>query len=83
VILGGGVAAGCLFTFVIASCGDVCDCIAFLLAMLPYNQWSMSRCFTGLSPISSVGRSVCLLVFMSGKCTVERWLIASRCRLRW
>jgi len=25
------VAAGCLFTFVVASRGHVCDCIAFLL----------------------------------------------------
>jgi len=31
VILGGGVAADRLFTFVVASRGHVCDCIAFLL----------------------------------------------------
>ena len=34
-ILGGGVAAGCLFTFVVASRGNVCDCIAFLLILTP------------------------------------------------
>ena len=30
VILGGGEAAGCLFTFVVASRGNLCDCTAFL-----------------------------------------------------
>jgi len=30
VILGEGVAAGCLFTFVVASRGHLCDCTAFL-----------------------------------------------------
>jgi len=30
VILGGGVAAGCLFTFVVVSCSHVCNCTAFL-----------------------------------------------------
>jgi len=29
VILGGGVAAGCLFTFVVASRGHLCDCRVF------------------------------------------------------
>jgi len=31
VILGGGVVAGCLFTFVVTSRGHLCDCTAFLL----------------------------------------------------
>jgi len=31
VILGGGVAAGCLFTFVVASRGNLYDSTAFLL----------------------------------------------------
>ena len=34
VILGGGVAAGCLFTFVVALRGNVCDSRAFLLTRL-------------------------------------------------
>jgi len=42
--LGGGVAAGCLFTFVIALRGNLCDCTAFLSVICcKGNQLSLWR----------------------------------------
>jgi len=51
-ILGGGVAAGCLFTFVVASRGHLCDCTAF------FNSCMMYRC-TVVWALQGTGTGIC------------------------